>query len=102
MKNILEVSKADVMEVYSGRPGCACGCQGKYSVNPAHKALADAKRGYVLDDNINMAQVSRVLKIVQEAASVNPSSVKYTESDGLGVYSFDTPERYRWVYVPLA
>lgn len=44
MKNILEVSKADVMEVYSGRPGCACGCQGKYSVNPAHKALADAKR----------------------------------------------------------
>jgi hypothetical protein len=29
------VDRAMVKRVYSGRPGCACGCRGNYSTNPA-------------------------------------------------------------------
>lgn len=32
---ILQLDRADVVRVYSGRPGCACGCRGNYSTNPA-------------------------------------------------------------------
>jgi hypothetical protein len=31
MQDIFE--KADIVRVYSGRNGCACGCRGKYSTN---------------------------------------------------------------------
>lgn len=29
------VDRTQVVRVYSGRPGCACGCNGNYSTNPA-------------------------------------------------------------------
>jgi hypothetical protein len=28
------VDASKVVKVYSGRPGCACGCRGNYSTNP--------------------------------------------------------------------
>jgi hypothetical protein len=31
MQDIFE--KADIVRVYSGRDGCACGCRGKYSTS---------------------------------------------------------------------
>lgn len=34
----------DVSSVYSGRPGCACGCRGKHTYASAH-------RGYPVTDN---------------------------------------------------
>lgn len=29
------IDATKVVKVYSGRPGCGCGCRGKYSTNPA-------------------------------------------------------------------
>lgn len=29
------IDRAKVVKVYSGRHGCACGCRGRYSTNPA-------------------------------------------------------------------
>lgn len=35
-----------ILEAYSGKVGCMCGCKGRYFVNPIHKAACDARRGY--------------------------------------------------------
>jgi hypothetical protein len=32
--NIEQITAAQVIQVYRGRPGCACGCQGTYSSDP--------------------------------------------------------------------
>ena len=28
------INKSEIVAVYSGRPGCACGCRGKHSESP--------------------------------------------------------------------
>lgn len=55
-----------VMSVYSGKPGCACGCKGKHSYNSACVDAASLNRGYtVTPDEVNDRQVARVLGLVQ-------------------------------------
>lgn len=54
-----------VLQVYSGKQGCMCGCIGKYSVNPARKEEADKERGYEDDVGGGMREVKRVLRILQ-------------------------------------
>lgn len=62
------VQIADVRSVYSGKPGCMCGCRGKHSYAGAHREEAGQNRGYaVSDDEVNNAQVTRVLRAVQGA-----------------------------------
>lgn len=39
-----------VLSVYSGRPGCMCGCLGNHRYNPAFKDEAGKDRGYAVDD----------------------------------------------------
>lgn len=64
--DIQTITPAEVMQVYSGKPGCMCGCKGKYSVNPAHRAAADKDRGYPHDDeDMKPGQVTRVLRLLQ-------------------------------------
>lgn len=60
------LTPADVRAVYSGRPGCMCGCKGKYSVNPIHRAEADKDRGYACPvGKRSMVMVEKVLRILQ-------------------------------------
>jgi len=63
----------DVLSVYSGRPGCMCGCKGKYFLTEESREEADAFRGYPhSDEDVSQRQVTRVLRLVQ-AAEDNPS-----------------------------
>lgn len=67
-QNLRSLTAEDVMSVYSGKPGCACGCNGNYRYNSAHQALGTAHRGYAVDaEDVNDKQVRRVLKLVQTA-----------------------------------
>ncbi len=52
-----------VQSVYSGAAGkCCCGCKGTHSVAPAHRAAAEASRGYAYDDSqVSDAAVNRVV-----------------------------------------
>lgn len=56
-----------VRSVYSGKRGkCMCGCAGNHRYNPAHREEGSKDRGYaVADDEVNMAQVTRVLRLIQ-------------------------------------
>lgn len=58
----------NVLSVYSGKLGCACGCRGTHSYNPAHAEEAGADRGYaVTADECSEASVANILKAVQRA-----------------------------------
>jgi hypothetical protein len=87
VKNLLS---RDVREVYSGKPGCMCGCRGKYSTNPAHKAEADAERGYEQEvGKQSMRMVNNVLHRMQ----LDVTNVRI--QDGSILYFADAPERER-------
>ncbi len=62
MKTLDQITQADVLKVYSGRPGCCCGCRGNYSYadNSAAQAEAQDRKG-----QINTAQVTRVLNVLR-------------------------------------
>lgn len=58
-----------VAQVYSGKPGCACGCNGNYRVNSAYVAQVAKNKGYAVDaEDVNDAQVTRVLNKLKAAS----------------------------------
>lgn len=67
-KTIVEsLTVADILKVYSGKPGCACGCNGTYNITAESRKEADKDRGYAYsDEDVNPKQVKRVLKQVQK------------------------------------
>jgi len=53
-----------VGRVYSGRPGCMCGCKGTYKVAPRYLDWANKDRGYPYTDedgDISMRSVTRIV-----------------------------------------
>lgn len=60
-----DLTQADVLSVYSGRPGCCCGCRGKHSYASATRDEASAERGYaVADDEVSDRSVATILRKV--------------------------------------
>ena len=77
-RSILTVTKADVRSVYSGRPGCCCGCRGDHRYNSQHVKEASKHRGYRIEPTeVNDAQVTRVLNRLKDVARVDPTSIQY-------------------------
>lgn len=54
---------SQVLNVYSGKPGCMCGCNGKYWTNPAH--LVEAEVSPEDSKPRDMTMVKRILGILQ-------------------------------------
>jgi hypothetical protein len=61
------IDKAHVMQAYSGRPGCACGCRGTYHVASAFAARVEKERGYSTGRAPNDAQVSRIVNLLNRS-----------------------------------
>jgi len=52
-----------VLKVYSGRPGCWCGCRGKYSFASEFTAEGATRRGYaVWPDEVSDRNVRMIVK----------------------------------------
>jgi hypothetical protein len=63
-----EVTINQVLKTYSGRPGCACGCNGKYAYRPETKEIGAKERGYEVDaDDIKPKSVAHTIKMVNSA-----------------------------------
>lgn len=57
----LSIQQDDVLSVYSGKPGCACGCRGKYSYASKLVAEASKNRGYkVTPDEVSDKNIKRM------------------------------------------
>lgn len=65
------LTTADILQAYSGKPGCACGCNGTYVITAESRKEADTSRGYPhSDEDVNPNQLKRVLKQVQKHAAM--------------------------------
>lgn len=96
-KSILEIKPEEIIMVYSGKPGCGCGCRGFYRVNPMFLERATKDRGYSYrPEEINFTTVKKVLKEMQkrEAEVVVDDKMQHET-----IYSLEDETRYRWVYV---
>lgn len=69
-EKLLDLSKNDVMSVYSGKAGrCCCGCAGKHYYNSKHVAKAGVNRGYKISaDEVNDTMITRVLNTLKKNA----------------------------------
>lgn len=68
-EQIQALTDEDILSVYSGRPGCACGCRGIHRYNPAYPAEGSKNRGYKVEpDEMNIGHVRKVLKIIKDNA----------------------------------
>jgi len=78
----------DIVSVYSGKPGCACGCLGIHRYNPKYQAVGTQRRGYKVEgDEMNLTHVKKVLKIMQtNAPSVERGSNNLSIETGGKLY----------------
>jgi hypothetical protein len=66
MKILIE----DISSVYSGRPGCCCGCRGKHTYASAHRKWASENRGYpVTADEVSDRTVKMIVGKIEKAPS---------------------------------
>lgn len=63
--DFLAVPRHEIRCAYSGRPGCACGCNGTYYYTKAHQAEQSTRRGYTVEDaEVRDDQVTRIWRKV--------------------------------------
>ena len=93
IKATTTIKKDQVLSVYSGRPGCCCGCLGKHSYpsSPIARQVASKKRGYKIDDD----EISdRNITMIVNKLNKNLGEVE----DGGSYFSFETPSRLYIAY----
>lgn len=82
MTNNIHLQPEDIQCAYSGKPGCACGCNGKYYYAKKFQAEAGKRRGYPVTKNeVNDTQIVRILNVIKEnaaAAEVGSSYISVT------------------------
>lgn len=92
MTNFKTRKLEDVVSVYTGKPGCMCGCLGTYSYASQHKDYASNDRGYKIDESeIN----DRKIKLMFNKFMKNISQIK--EQDGY-IYYIETETRNNVIY----
>lgn len=86
---MIDIDVSKVRSVYSGRPGCACGCRGTYKHAAAHRASAQAHQGYpIADDEVSDRSVTLIVnKIARIADGEQPGFIEYVCSDFVSAYN---------------
>lgn len=83
-----------VLKVYSGKPGCGCGCRGKYFYNV--EVAAQMNEGKVMGPEDNMRSLTRILRTMQK----RHNEIRVSIAEDLFIYFIETDTRYYWCYVP--
>jgi hypothetical protein len=96
-----KISLENVTSVYSGKPGCCCGCLGKHTYASAHREWSSNKRGYeVKDDEINARVVKLHINRINRAIEDGGEGVEKMEGyNGNWYYFLDTGTRWYIVYL---
>ena len=78
-----------IVSAYSGRPGCACGCRGKWRYTSAHRAAAGKLRGFPIDEEeVSDRGTARILSNARKAGA---AVFEYWEASG--TLSVETSDR---------
>jgi len=77
-----------IVSVYSGKPGCACGCKGRHYYSTQHRVAEGAARGYpVSDAEVSDVMVTRIIKkLVKHRAFVEEGSSHFALEVGGRLY----------------
>ncbi|AGH56794.1 hypothetical protein Phi19:2_gp010 [Cellulophaga phage phi19:2] len=60
IKFLKNIETQNVTTSYSGKQGCACGCNGSYKYSSAYQELSGAKRGYAIhEDEVSDLAIKR-------------------------------------------
>lgn len=60
----------NIRSVYSGKPGCCCGCLGKHYYASKHVAEASKDRGYeVTPDEVSDKMIKKVFNLISAVPS---------------------------------
>lgn len=87
---IIDVSR--VTSVYSGKPGCCCGCNGDHLYASAFRVWSSRNRGYpVTDTEVNDAAVRRQVAMMNR---MPPSMLEWEENH----VAYETPSRLYIAY----
>jgi hypothetical protein len=79
---VKSLTPADILQVYSGKPGCHCGCNGRYFVRQAAVAAVAESDGYApSDEDVKDKVVARLVEKVQAGASQLPYQQDINEHD---------------------
>ena len=85
--DIKDVAVSDIARVYSGRPGCGCGCNGKYydAPHPMVKRVLNKLKGLTEEERTPGKGRNRGLG--------------YQEDVDAGIFFYETEKRYYWIYL---
>lgn len=94
---LFHLTPADVRMVYSGKPGCMCGCRGSYAYTTAAREEGTRERGYeVTDSDISDITVTRLLKKLQRVETIEQMGCDLEDETRIANFFLETETR---VYV---
>ena len=89
----------EVFTSYTGRPGCMCGCSGKYSYKKSMRKWASKARGYKVDDDeISDVAVKRMINKFKKLLSQGEELVYAESFSDEGYFFYETETRYNAIY----
>ena len=85
--SIMKITPDDVGDVYTGKPGCMCGCRGNYWSHPAHAGDSGGPH-------------KPSLKMVHKVLNHLKANAAEVEADpNGGIFSHETPSRNIVLYL---
>ena len=92
VETVMEIDAVNIGHVYSGRPGCACGCRGMHTYHSSLAGQGKALRGYEFGAiELNDARIVQIVRAMNQC----PDDLQY---DREGVYTLDTNKRLYFAY----
>lgn len=89
-----EFNGRKVLSVYSGRPGCACGCRGKHTYHPLTREEASKNRGYEVE--AHECSIRGMNIILGKMQKFQESGIKL--DDGGSYLAYETESRLYVIY----
>ena len=97
--DINTITTHDILQVYSGRPGCGCGCRGSYRYNPEHvKEAFENRKAIPKPSDFNAVQVRKVLGLMKQ----HPNELIWDLDSCNPNVAWETESRYYWAYFTKA
>lgn len=77
------IDSSKIVSVYSGRPGCMCGCRGKSSYAAQFVEQGSKERGYPVEpDEISDRNVRRIVNLLNKDPNTKiEDGIAYLETD---------------------
>ena len=68
---VVEPTIDNIISVYSGKPGCMCGCNGNYRYHPEMVEEAGKRRGYAVDeDEVSARSIKTIITKIKNAGAL--------------------------------